>query len=269
MTDQTANQRIGTMCSALRGIALSLFLAPVLTGITTLPVAAQDTATQDTTDPAARERIETIIRDYLLRNPEVILEAMQALEQRQQAAKDERRRQAIGQMVPTLSASPLTPTVGPDDADVTLIEFFDYQCGYCKRLLPGLQNIMAEDDRLKVLFVELPILGPASLVASRAALAAHKQGRYLDFHVALMEFEGQLTDEAIFEQATAVGLDLDQLKADMNSADINNYLATIRSISESLDIRGTPAMIVGKTFIGGFVPEAQLKSAIEKTRAEG
>lgn len=237
----------------------------VLLSVTTIP----SVLAQDAIDPEERSRVESIVRDYLLRNPEILLEAMQVLEQRETAAAEERRQAAIGDLEPTLTASPLTPVFGAENGDVVIIEFFDYQCGYCKRLFPGLRSTMEEDADLKVVFVEFPILGPASLVAARAALAASKQDLYFEYHVALMEHQGRLSEEVIFQQAEAVGLDIDQLKADMQGDDISQYLQMTRALADSLGIRGTPSMVIGDNFVGSYVPKEQLVQFIAAERAEG
>ncbi|MDF1750747.1 MAG: DsbA family protein [Alphaproteobacteria bacterium] len=224
---------------------------------------------QDAIDPAERQRIESIVHDYLMANPQVILDAIRSMEERQQALVEQKRADIIAQLVPTLSASPMTPAFGADDSDVILVEFFDYQCGYCKRLFPGLQETMAKDPKLKVIFAELPILGPASLVASRAALASQEQGKYMEFHDAMMGYQGQLSDKIIFDMADEVGLDVEKLKEDMNAPKVLQYLAMVRSLSESMDIRGTPAMVIGKEFIGGYIPTEKLQEIIDQARAEG
>lgn len=224
---------------------------------------------QNTVDPAERARIESVVRDYLLKNPEIILEAMQVLEQRETAATEQRRQEAIAVLAPTLTASPLTPVIGASDADVTVVEFFDYQCGYCKRLFPGLRSIMETDKDLRFIFVEFPILGPASLVASKAALAAQKQDLYMEFHTALMEFQGRLNDDVIFGKAEEVGLDIERLKADMEDPQITRYIEMTRAVAESIDVRGTPAMVIGTQFVGGYVPDEQLEAVIERARSEG
>jgi protein-disulfide isomerase len=261
MIRQTFDAAIGNPYRALCFAMLAL--------VTMAAISAPSAHAQDAVDPAERKRIEGIVHDYLMANPEVILEAIRSLEERQQAAKEQQRDSIIDQVVPTLTASPLTPTFGADDSDVVMVEFFDYQCGYCKRLYPGVQKLMKEDQKLKVIFAELPILGPASLVASRAALASQEQGKYLEFHDAMMGHQGQLSDEVIFDLADEVGLDVAQLKDDMNAPKVMQYLAMIRSISESLDIRGTPAMVIGKNFVGGYVPYEKLQEIVEQVRAEG
>lgn len=212
------------------------------------------------------EDIEQIVREYLLSNPEVILQALRELERREQAAADTARSQSLGALAPTLTASPLTPVFDHEESDVTLVEFFDYQCGFCKRIFPAVQNVMAEDKKLRVIFVEYPILGPASVTAARAALASKVQGKYLDFHTALMTHQGRLTDAVVFQKAVEVGLDVETLRSDMEAPEIAEYLDMTRSISEALQIRGTPAMVIGDEFVGGFIPEDQIRAIIENAR---
>lgn len=254
---------------AVIGIPYRTLCLATLLLVTMVAISAPPARAQDAVDPAERQRIEGIVHDYLMANPEVILEAIRSMEERQQAAKEQQRDSIIDQVVPTLTASPLTPTFGADDSDVVMVEFFDYQCGYCKRLYPGVQKLMENDPKLKVIFAELPILGPASLVAARAALASQEQGKYMEFHDALMEHQGQLSDGVIFDLADEVGLDIDKLKVDMEAPKVMQYLAMIRSISDSLDIRGTPAMVIGKNFVGGYVPYEKLQEIVEQVRAEG
>jgi len=251
---------IGTYLLRLRTLLLSVALVPLVAGA----AIADEALTSE-----ERSQIEDVVREYLLENPEIILEAIQVLEQRERMAQENQRSGAIAALVPTLTASPLTPVIGEADGDVTLIEFFDYQCGYCKRFYPALQEIMEEDDSLRVILVEFPILGPASLTASRAALAAQQQNGYMDFHDALMAFEGRLSEEGIFETARAVGLDEDQLRADMEDPRIMEYLSFTRDVASSLDVTGTPSMVVGDQFVGGFIPAEDLRALIASMREQG
>jgi protein-disulfide isomerase len=246
-------------------IAAALVWATLILG--GVPALAQSAG--DPIDPAERDRVESIVRDYLLRNPEIIMEAIQVLETRERAAAEAARADMMNQLVPTLRASPLTPIFGAENGDVVMVEFFDYQCGYCKRLFPGVQDVMKDDPNLTVVFVEYPVLGPASLVAARAALASHKQGLYMEYHAALMEHAGRLTDDVVFARADDVGLDVDLLKADMDAPEIMTYLRMVREIAEALGIRGTPSMVIGDQFIGGFVPPDRLRDAVEAARGEG
>lgn len=241
-----------------------LLMIAMTASLLLLPTTGQ---AEETIDPAERARVETIVRDYLLNNPEILLEAMRALEKREQAMVERQRDAIIANLIPTLAASPMTPIIGADDSDVVVVEFFDYQCSYCKRMFPSLKQAMESDEKLKVIFVEFPILGPASLVASRAALAAQKQGKYLDYHVALMQYQGRLTEEVIFQKADAVGLDVEQLKQDMADPDIIAYLEMTREVAGHLNVQGTPAMVINGQYIGGFIPDQEFQAAIAKARS--
>lgn len=280
MTDCSPTCRFGDPYTGLWFLALLGFLLVLLAG----PAQAQSDAQSDRTGapamsapgaegaapvtPAERARVETIIRDYLLENPEILLEAMQVLEAREREALAARERETLKSLVPTLTASPLSPIFGPEDGTAVMVEFFDYQCGYCKRILPDIQRIMEEDPELVTIFVEFPILSEESVVAARAALASQRQGRYLDYHAALMGHRGPLSEATIFQLAEGIGLDVGQLQEDMTDPGIDAYLQTVRSLAQGLNIRGTPTMVIGDEIIRGAVPPAQLIEAISSARAD-
>jgi protein-disulfide isomerase len=217
--------------------------------------------------PAERARVESIVRDYLLENPEILLEAMQVLEAREREALAAREREALATLVPTLLASPMTPAFGPEDASAVMVEFFDYQCGYCKRILPDIQAVMEEDEELLTIFVEFPILSEASVMAARAALASQEQDLYLDYHAALMSHRGPLDEAVIFELADGVGLDTERLREDMQASEIDAYLQTVRGLAQGLNVRGTPTMVIGEEIFRGAVPADTLRQAIAQARA--
>jgi protein-disulfide isomerase len=148
-----------------------------------------------------------------------------------------------------------------------MVEFFDYQCGYCKRMFEPLMHEIEQDGKVKLIMKEFPILGPMSVVASKAALAARKQGKYQEMHFGLMGFRGQLTEEAIYAVAEDVGLDVDRLKTDMESDDIAAMLRANYDLSEALDIRGTPAFVIGNELIPGAISDDALKGMIAKARS--
>ncbi|NMM44649.1 DsbA family protein [Rhodospirillaceae bacterium KN72] len=217
-------------------------------------------------DATERAKIESVVRDYIMANPEIIVDALKELERREKVAADEKRSAVIAQLVPSLLADPMTPVVGNVDGDVVMVEFFDYQCGYCKRLFPDLKTAMAEDDGLKVVFAEYPILSPASVVAARAAIAAKNQDKYWDFHVALMSHEGRLDETVIMDVADSVGLDTDRLATDMKSDAVTTHLRTVQAMAQALGVTGTPAMVIGDQYVGGYVPLAHLKALFAQAR---
>lgn len=214
------------------------------------------------------EAIRTIVREYLRENPEVIIEALQEYERREEAARLAEQTAAMEKYVWALNNDPASPDNGVDGGDVTLVEFFDYQCGYCKRLFPSLMEIMEGDQNLRVVFKELPILGPASTFAARAALAAQKQDKYMAFHTALMDLRGQLSEASVMKAASEVGLDTVQLVVDMRDPSIQEHLDRNRQIAEAIGVTGTPAMVVGTQLIPGALDKNGLKQIIENVRAE-
>lgn len=218
-------------------------------------------------DPAQKEAIEQVVRDYIRAHPEIVVEALDAY----QAKKDEEERSAKAQTLTSraeeIFRSASSPVIGNAQGDVTLVEFFDYQCGYCKRAQPDLERLVKQDSGLKIVLKEFPILGPASVTAARASLAAQKQGKYLDFHTKMMGLKGQLTDDVIYETAQQVGLDLDKLKQDMNDPSVVAELRANMDLAEALGVQGTPAFVINDQIIPGAVGFDALKSQIDKDRA--
>ena len=154
--------------------------------------------------------IEKIVRDYLMREPQVIYEAIQELQKRQQAAEAERQKATIVSRADEIFRHPDDPIAGDADGDVTLVEFFDYRCGYCRNMAGNLRTLVDTDDNLRFVFKELPVLGPDSVVAAKAALAAAKidHDKYYDFHMALMQSK-DLSQEAVLSLAAAKGYNRD------------------------------------------------------------
>ena len=224
------------------------------------PAAAQQTT-------ADKTAIEQIVKDYLMAHPEVLIESLNAYQKKQEAAEAEAQRQALVSRQDELFKNPASPVLGNPKGDVTLVEFFDYQCGYCKAVHADVRRLIDSDTKIRLVYKEFPILGPASITASRAALAARKQGKYDALHVALMENRGQLDDDKIFRIATSAGLDLDQLKKDMQAPEISEALQRNLRLASELNIRGTPAFVVGDQIVPGAVSLDKLKELIASGRA--
>ena len=191
-----------------------------------------------------------------IENPEVIEEAIQILRARRQAEEENRAKQALSQNGDALRHHPMTPVSGNVDGDVTVVEFFDYQCGYCKRSLASMVELLRSDKNVRVVWKELPILGPASCIAARAAMASKKQAKYLDFHIALMGERGRLSEGKIMEAAKRVGLNLEKLREDMKDPAIDAYLDETQQLANALGIRGTPAFVIGDTLVPGAIDTA-------------
>ena len=212
--------------------------------------------------------VEKIIRQYLGDHPEVILEALQAMEEKKRVAEQRKREQALFLRRDALEKDPSSPVGGNPEGDVTIVEFFDYQCGYCKRVWASIRELLAGDANIRYVFKEFPILGPESVVASRAALAAWKQGPepYMAFHSALMENRGGLPEAKIMAVAAKVGLDVDQLREDMDSPAVQQALRKNYRLAQELDISGTPAFIIGDHLIPGAADLDSLKKLVAASR---
>ena len=214
-----------------------------------------------------REAMGEMIRDYLLKNPEVIEEAIGVLRARQEEARRKRAEAAIARNGEALRAHPLSPVSGNAEGDVTVVEFFDYQCGYCKRALPAMEALLKEDANVRVVWKEFPILGPVSDFAARASMAADRQGRYYPFHLALMK-EPKLTERKVLEIAGGTGLDMDRLRQDMQDPAIRAYLDETRALAQEIGISGTPAFVVGRMLVPGVVDAARMKELVAAARAD-
>ena len=236
-----------------------LLLAALLLLLPLAAPAADFTADQ-------RQQIEAIVRDYLRNNPEALLDALQTAEDKIKSASKTRASAALASRRKEIFDDPETPIIGNPKGDAALAEFFDYRCPYCKQVEPSLEALVGEDPKLRVVFKEFPVLGPDSLTAAKAALAARKQGKYDQIHRALMSLKGQMDDAAIFKTAASVGLDVERLKRDMEAPDIERALKATRNLAEQLDIRGTPGFVIGDEIVPGAISLDAMKSLIAASR---
>ncbi len=241
-------------------------LAVFATMLACIGLSGAATAQQSITE-TQRGEIEQIVREYLLKNPEVLLEVMEELERRQKAAAQQDSRQRIQQYQAALFRAPHDFVANPDGA-VPVVEFFDYQCGFCKRVFPSMLRLQAEGKNARVIFKELPILGEASVYATRAAFAAKKQGRYMEMHNALMGVKGRLDEATVHRLAGDVGLDVERLRQDMRDPAIQEAIDANLELARALGIRGTPTIVIGDTLVPGAIEYdamAQLISEAESS----
>ncbi len=213
------------------------------------------------------EQVEEIVRDYLMREPEIVYQALQELQRRQAEEQEQRAKEMLATRQDDLLNDPATPIAGNPDGSVTLVEFFDYRCGFCRRVMGTMQELVEEDDDLRIAFKELPVLGEDSARAARAALASRMQNEdvYVDFHFALLSAD-DLSAGGIRTLAESVGLDPDQLETDMESAEVRQAIEANYELANALGIEGTPAFIVGDNLVPGAVDKARLSQLIEETR---
>jgi protein-disulfide isomerase len=244
----------------VRKITSALVVAACLSAVALPQAAAQAPPT------LSREQIEEIVRDYLLKNPEVIIEAIEGLEEKRRRATQESQSEALATKHAQIFNDPDSPVAGNPGGDVTLVEFFDYRCPYCKQVAPDLSRLIKEDGKLRFVFKELPVLGPDSVAAARAALAADMQGRYVEMHDALLRHRGSYSDQAIARIAAEARLDTARLKADMQKPEITAMLDRNRQLARDLAVNGTPAFIVGNVIVPGAVDLATLKKLVAEAR---
>lgn len=224
---------------------------------------------------AQKKEIEKVVHDYLISNPEVLLEASQALQQKQQQNMQQQAQSAIQENAAQLFQGKYT-TVGNLKGSVTIVEFFDYQCIHCKKMSPTLDSLVKKDSDLRIIYKEFPIFGKSSDFASKAALAAGMQNKYLAMHEALLKTDKRLDEQVIMDIAKSVGLNLQKLKTDMDSKEVTEILDTNRELAEKLHLMGTPAFIIASTpggqfktgtepsFIPGAASEESLQELIKK-----
>jgi protein-disulfide isomerase len=219
------------------------------------------------------EEVQRIVKDYLAKNPSVLQEALSELIKQRQpaaAAANADKTAAIKANAAALFSSPRQVTLGNRDGDVTLVEFFDYNCGYCKRALVDLLDLMKDDPKLKVVLKELPVLGPGSIEAARVAVAVRMQDasgeKYLAFHRALLSDRGRVDGARALAAARELGLDMARLDRDLNSDEVRLSLEESGALARALGIRGTPSYVIGDTVVVGAVGTAALSDRIKAVR---
>ena len=239
-----------------------------------LPAAAQDAGQSPSQSPGEsggmsldqKGQIEKIVHDYLIAHPEVIKDAIVALQAKEEAQKADSQTQAVSAHKDQLFSDAATPVAGNPIGDVTLVEFFDYHCPYCKAVAEPLAQLLQEDKDVRLVLKEFPILGEDSRLAAKAALAAVAQGKYWEFHQALLEHRGTFDMDTIKAIAGKVGLDAKRLEADMGSNKLEPMITTNRKLADALDISATPTFVIDGQVVEGAVPLDQLKALIKKAR---
>ncbi|MBF0562758.1 MAG: thioredoxin domain-containing protein [Alphaproteobacteria bacterium] len=246
----------------MRSVLFAAFVACLLAG---LPAVAQPSDGEAFT-PKQVENIEKVVHAYLVKHPEVIMEAAEALRTQQEEEAKNQAHATLGKIRADLERDPEAPVMGNPKGDVTVVEFFDYRCGYCKASFPNVIKILGDDSNVRFVMKEYPILAPDSVTAARAALAANKQGKYAEFHKAAMAYHGTFDEGALNNIAKQIGMDAKRMTADMASPSVDAILERNHTQAQSLDLNGTPVFIIGDTIIPGMASTAMLKDLIEKAR---
>ena len=201
--------------------------------------------------PEQKTAIEAIIKDYLISNPEVMLEIQTALESRMEELQAKKLKAAIAGLADQIYRSPDAPVAGNPKGDITVVEFFDYNCGYCKRAFGDIAKLVEKEPGVKLVLKELPILSKGSEEGTRVALAAKAQGKYWEVHRALLNMRGQISEQTALAAAEKLGLDMAKLKTDMKSDAVTQEIARVRELAQSMGIQGTPHFLVADRAIAG------------------
>jgi len=235
-----------------------------------LPLAAYAQAAPATPNYVTKDEVAGLVREALVKDPTILKDAITALQKKDEEDQQAKLSESIKSNKDKLIANESLPAAGASikDADVTLVEFFDYHCGYCKQVLEPITTLLKEDKKLRVVFVDFPILSQDSAYAARAAIALNRldKSKYLDMHQELMHFNGKFDEKAIKKVSEKIGVDFEKLKAEMGKTEVTNLVTQNRELGQSIGITGTPAIIVGDVLLPGAVSIDEMRKVIAATR---
>lgn len=245
-------------------LILGCLLVGLLAGALGAGIALRFAGDLDTVDR------EALVRDTLMSNPEIVRDAFIALQDREQAAQVEQQKQAIADAADEVFRLPADFVAGNPDGDVTVVEFFDYNCAYCRGALADMNSLIESDQQLRFVLKEFPILSPGSVGAAKISLAVLKQApdKYLEFHRTLLSSRGQVDGERALQVATDLGLDADKLKADAALPEVDQMLSDAQKLAARLGINGTPGYVVGEEVIPGAIGFHGLAEKVAAVRAK-
>ena len=213
-----------------------------------------------------QDKFEKRVKAYLLDHPEVIIEAANRYESKQAAQRETEAQVVLRARAEEVFRDKASPIAGNPSGDATLVEFFDYNCPYCRRLVPIMEKLINADPQLRVVYKEFPILGPNSVFAAKAALAANEQGKYVPFHDGLFQLRGATEPDAVMEVAGKVGVDIERLKSDMKQPAIQAALEKNLALAQALRINGTPGFVIGDQILRGATDLTALQKLIRASR---
>ena len=249
----------GALKMAAGGVAL-FSLGAIVTAVATGKISSGG--------PANKTQIETIVHDYLISHPEIIVEVSQRLDLQQAAATDRARKDALIALGPKALTDPkVAYLAGPADAKITVAEFFDYRCPHCKASMTAMKHLLDGGAKIRVAFIERPILTPDSLWAAQAAVAARRQGdKYVPFHFALMATTGELPKDRILDIAKSVGLDVAKLEKDMADPAVLDSIKQSNGLADKLHFDGTPTFVINDKIVVGELNDTELQELTNATK---
>lgn len=218
-------------------------------------------------DALSEERVKELVYEAIRENPGIVLEAVEILRARDAEAQAQAQSDVLSSQRAFLETDPNAPVLGNPDGDVTVVEFFDYNCPYCRRAKPALLELIEFDPNVRLVYREWPILGDGSTFAAKAALASRNQDKYEEFHWAMMGMNGSAEESSVLRIANEIGLDIEKLKTDMESEEIADHIQNSMRLAQSLGFSGTPSFVIGDNLVPGLVEAAKLIELVEETRA--
>src|SRR5579859_3292791 len=235
-------------------LALTLVLAPV-----------RGQAADELT-PAQTDQVNKLIHDYFMNNPKALIEAIEHAEASAKQDEQSQTKALLQTHREELEQDPTSPVLGNPKGDVTIVEFFDYRCPYCKLTAPTLQTLIGQDPKVRLVMKEFPILGKESVFASRIALVVKKHGKYAEFHQAMFALKTKVDDDKTLEVVKSLGLDPAQVKKEADASDIDAILKHNYDLAHELNLNGTPAFVIGDTLLPGAVELKDFQSAVATAR---
>ncbi|WP_424178710.1 DsbA family protein [Yoonia sp. TsM2_T14_4] len=213
------------------------------------------------------DQVRDLVLDTIRANPQIVVEALQILELEQQNAEAAAAQVALADQRALLENDPNAPVIGNPQGDVTVVEFFDYNCPYCRNAKLELDGLLSADANVRVVLREWPVLGEGSVFAARAALASRVQGKYAEFHDALMMMQGRAEEQSVIRVAQSVGLDVDQLRRDMEAPAVTEHLKMSDGLGRALGFSGTPSFVIGENLAPGMIRVDQMQRLVSAARA--
>ncbi len=212
-------------------------------------------------------RVKELVLEAIRENPGIVFEAAQLVEEQQKASQAQVAEQVLANERDALERDPNAPVLGNPDGDVTIVEFFDYNCPYCRRVKPHMEALLAADPNVRVVYREWPILGEGSVFAARAALASRNQGKYDEFHWAMMGLNGRAEEASVIRAAEQIGINIAQLRSDMNAPEIDEHIQTSMRLSRAIGFSGTPSFVIGDSLAPGLIDVDQMITLVNQARA--
>ncbi|MEZ5690999.1 MAG: DsbA family protein [Rickettsiales bacterium] len=249
--------------SAFRVFVLSVI--SILLSVGTVSASSSD----DENAPVTRKEIPALVKKALLDDTSILSEVIDKMQKEERMESINQSKEAIQKNKDLLFNDSNSPEVGPKDADIVIVEFFDYHCGYCKKALGNIIKLLENDKKVRIVFKEYPILSNNSIEAARTALAVNNidKSKYFDFHRAIFDSPGQISEDFMLNEAKKLGIDPLKLKAEISNPDINKELERNRKLGAEIGAQGTPAMVIGDDFYSGAIPYDALVEIIKRNRA--